>query len=182
MDEFLEVFGSITLSGAMQILLAFVFLYMVYKKIKKYLDEKNSKMIEEYEANKERDKHLQEALTSIREYPKWHQQSIDIRERMDLQIKELRDSQRETLDKLNDMEERQQKLELNKLRDRLLQSYRYYTDKNRNPDGAWTKMEAEAFWGMFGEYEERGGNGYMHSVVQPAMNLLHIVDVPPPSE
>lgn len=81
MDEFLEVFGSITLSGAMQILLAFVFLYMVYKKIKKYLDEKNSKMIEEYEANKERDKHLQEALTSIREYQNGTSRaSISVRE------------------------------------------------------------------------------------------------------
>lgn len=182
LDEFLEVFGNITLSGAMQILLAFVFLYMIYKKLKKYLDEKNDKMIKEHEANLERDKQLQEALASIREYPKWHQQSIDIREKMDSQIKELRDSQKETLEKLNHMEECQQKLELNKLRDRLLQSYRYYTDKSKNPDGVWTKMEAEAFWGVFGEYEDRGGNGYMHSVVQPAMNLLHVVDVLPSSE
>lgn len=35
-------------------------------------------------------------------------------------------------------------------------------------------MEAEAFWELFKEYEDRGGNGYVHSVVQPAMNELTV--------
>ena len=59
----------------------------------------------------------------------------------------------------------------------LLQSYRYYTDKERNPLGAWTSMEAEAFWVLFKEYEDAGGNGYIHTVVQPAMNLLKVIDI-----
>ena len=37
-------------------------------------------------------------------------------------------------------------------------------------------MEAEAFWELFKDYEEDGGNGYIHSVVRPAMNLLRIVE------
>ena len=35
-------------------------------------------------------------------------------------------------------------------------------------------MEAEAFWGLFRDYEEAGGDGYMHTVVQPAMEKLRI--------
>lgn len=38
-------------------------------------------------------------------------------------------------------------------------------------------MEAEAFWATFRDYESLGGNGYIHSVVQPAMNLLQVVEV-----
>lgn len=39
-------------------------------------------------------------------------------------------------------------------------------------------MEAEAFWELFSDYEEAGGNGYMHTVVQPAMNRLTVIDLP----
>ena len=35
-------------------------------------------------------------------------------------------------------------------------------------------MEAEAVWGLFRDYEEAGGDGYMHTVVQPAMEKLRI--------
>ena len=33
-------------------------------------------------------------------------------------------------------------------------------------------MESDAFWKMFGDYEEAGGDGDMHTTVQPAMRLL----------
>ena len=75
------------------------------------------------------------------------------------------------------MEEDAKRRERSKLRDLLLQSYRYYTDKERNPLGTWTSMEAEAFWELFKEYEDAGGNGYIHTVVQPAMNLLKVIDI-----
>ena len=75
------------------------------------------------------------------------------------------------------MEESQKKLERNKLRDRILQSYRYFTDKDRNPAQTWNRMEAEAFWELIGEYEKRDGDGYVHTVVIPAMNLLTVVEM-----
>lgn len=79
--------------------------------------------------------------------------------------------------RLETMEETNKRRECNKLRDRLLQSYRYYTNINTNPSQAWSSMEAEAFWGLFRDYEEAGGNGYMHSVVQPAMAALRVHDL-----
>lgn len=64
---------------------------------------------------------------------------------------------------------------VNELRDRLMQSYRYYTSPKSNPSGAWNEMEADTFWRLFSDYEKRGGDGYMHSTVQPAMNALTVV-------
>lgn len=76
-----------------------------------------------------------------------------------------------------DAREKSKQQELNKLRDRLLQGWRYYTsDKNPHPN-AWTKMEAESYWALFGDYEDLGGDGYMHTVVQPDMNKLDVLEM-----
>ena len=61
----------------------------------------------------------------------------------------------------NDLKRR----ERNKLRARLLQSYRFYTNPERNPSQSWTRMEAEAFWELFRDYEDANGNGYIHTEV-----------------
>ena len=75
------------------------------------------------------------------------------------------------------MENDSKKRELNKLYDTLLQSYNYYTNKEKNPMQAWTKMESKAFWDLFTDYEDMGGDGYMHTVVQPAMLLLTVIEM-----
>ena len=36
-------------------------------------------------------------------------------------------------------------------------------------------MESDAFWKTFGDYEDAGGDGHMHSEVQPAMRRLEII-------
>lgn len=140
------------------------------------MDDKQERMIQEYEKNKERDRKLQIALDAIDQYPKYRQQSIEIQQHLEGEIQELRKSQQENTQRLVEMEETSKRRELNKLRDRLIESYQYYTDPKRNPELCWTRMEAEAFWELFKDYEEDGGNGYIHSVVQPAMNLLRIVE------
>ena len=38
-------------------------------------------------------------------------------------------------------------------------------------------MEAESYWALFGDYEDLGGDGYMHTVVQPEMNKLDVIDM-----
>lgn len=60
---------------------------------------------------------------------------------------------------------------LNELRTNLLNSYRYYIS---NPEQTWNEMEAHAFWLMFKDYENLGGDDYMHEIVQPAMNKLTV--------
>ena len=55
---------------------------------------------------------------------------------------------------------------------RLLTCFQYYTSKEKNPKQEWTEMEASSFWSMFEDYEELGGNGYMHTEVKPKMDML----------
>ena len=113
----------------------------------------------------------------MRKYPEYRQQSIKIQEKLESEIQELRKAQDEHTCRLLQMEENSQRRERNKLRDRLLQNYRYYTSKEHNPCQEWTRMESETFWECFADYENMNGNGYMHSVVQPEMNLLGIIEM-----
>ena len=50
-------------------------------------------------------------------------------------------------------------------------------DERQNPDLAWNRMEAEAFCDLLKEYEDAGDGGYIHIAVQPAMNLLKVIDI-----
>jgi hypothetical protein len=92
------------------------------------------------------------------------------------EIQEMREYFNAMMDRFDHMEEQNKKRECSKLRDMLLQNYRYYTNINQNPSQSWTRMESEAFWELFREYEEAGGNGYMHTVVQLEMERLLVVD------
>lgn len=188
LDEFLTVFGSITVSDIIIFILACIFLFSVYKKIKDYL-------IKKHDLEQEKDAQLCEALTAVRKYPEYRQQSIKIQELLEGEIQETRrqsDKMQELLEeeiqelrtmiqedkeRLIRIEEQERRRECNKLRDMLLQNYRYYTNKERNPSQSWTQMESEAFWELFGDYEDLGGDGYMHTVVQPEMERLIVIDV-----
>lgn len=140
---------------------------MIYKKIREFL-------ISRYEAEKKRDDKINEALDAVHKYPEYRAQSLVIQQTLESEIQVIRESLQRNESRLEKMEDDQKRRECNKLRDRLLQSYRYYTNDATNPSHSWTSMEAEAFWGLFHDYEDAGGNGYMHSVVQPAMTNLII--------
>lgn len=70
----------------------------------------------------------------------------------------------ETLER---MQEKENETKLKELKDSLI---RYY-NKYKNSDG-WTELEKDAFWDLFGDYEKRGGDGYIHTIVEPAMREL----------
>lgn len=69
------------------------------------------------------------------------------------------------------MQKKDNETELKKLKDSLV---RYY-NKYKNSDG-WTKLEKDAFWDLFDDYEERGGDGYIHTIVEPVMRELKEID------
>lgn len=77
---------------------------------------------------------------------------------------------------IQEEQEKSDKRERNKLRDRLLQSYRYYTNPEKNPSMSWSEMEADAFWQMYGDYRDLKGNHYIETEVKPAMN--HLTAIP----
>lgn len=142
----------------------------VYKQIKNHF-------IQTHEEQQKRDGQLQEALEAVRKYPEYRQQSVNIQKKLENDISALKDSQEKILQRLLLIEETNKRRERNKIRDTLLRSYRHYTNPQSNPSQTWTRMEADAFWELFKEYEEADGDGYMHTDVQPAMNLLTIIEM-----
>lgn len=177
LDSFLEIFGDVTLGELAVFVLAMAFLYAIYKEIKKFNNTKLAEQQQKLEEEKAQKKKLDEAYSITQKYPAYHQESIQIRDNLEKEIQELRDDFKTIMNRLNEIEEQNKKRECSKLRDMLLQNYRYYTNECQNPSKSWTRMESEAFWELFEEYEEAGGNGYMHTVVQPEMERLNVVEV-----
>lgn len=164
-EEFKALFGGITLWQVVEFGLAVGFALALYRKVKTYI-------LERHDAEQERDEKLAQALDSINKYPEYRAQSLKIQDELRGEIAELRSTQQQTAQRLQEMEESQRTLERNELRDRLLQGYRYYTGQ-----GSWNVMEAEAFWELFREYEQRKGDGHMHKVVEPAMAALPVLPI-----
>ena len=195
LEEFLQLCGGFTISQVVTVLLAFGFLFLLYKKIKKFFDDKTKLHLEREIAEKKKDKDIQEALEAVRKYPEYRRQSVQIQKLLEDEIQETRKQSlkmqallEEEIQELRTMiqddkarliviEEQEKRRERNKLRDMLLQNYRYYANTEKNPSQTWTKMESEAFWDLFRDYEDLGGNGYMHSEVLPVMERLTVVEV-----
>ncbi|MDO4679002.1 MAG: hypothetical protein Q4B00_10320 [Eubacteriales bacterium] len=168
MKEFLQVFGEIKVATVVIVIAAFIFLFKIYKAVAAYFREK-------YRLEMEKEKQMQGILKQVEMYPKWREQSIERQKEFTRAIDKLQQNQAEITRELKEIEERRKKTKRNELRDRLLQTYRYFTNKEKNPMLAWSEMEAEAFWKVFGDYEEAGGDGDMHTTVQPAMRRLEVV-------
>ena len=126
MDEFLRLFGDITVLHVVEILCALMFLYFIYKKASNFL-------IQQHKAQELKDAQLKEALDGVHKYPEYRKQSLEIQKEINNEISTLKDSQKEIMQRLIAMEEQNKKRERNKLRDRLLQNYRFYTNKEKNP-------------------------------------------------
>lgn len=195
LNEFLQVFGNVTVADIVKLIFIGIFLIFVYKQIKKFVDAKVSEEKQKLtdaqtklEEEKALRKKIEEAYNITQKYPKYHQESIDIRKSLQDEIQQLRNAlNKETQEteghfemimrRLDEIENQNKKRECSKLRDMLLSNYRYYTNPQQNPSHSWTRMESEAFWELFREYEDAGGDGHMHSVVQPEMLALDVVDI-----
>lgn len=170
MNEFIGLFGDITIAELVAWLVAVLFLWRIYKKVKDYF-------ISRYEIERKRDEDIAKVIAETAKYPLYRKQSIAIQKQLTDQINAIRKAQETEEKRLRRLEESTEKRERNKLRDRLLQSYRYFTSAEKNPRQAWSRMESEAFWEMFKDYEDMNGDGYVHTEVQPAMNRLSVVEM-----
>lgn len=184
LDEFLEVFGGITVGQIVTVVIACMFMYFIYKQAKSFFEAKIKAQEERARIEKERDAKIKEALEATRKYPEYRQQSIKIQQLLEGEIQELKamqqnleQRQKDETARLVQIEEENKRRECNRLREILLQQYRHYANKDVNPSQSWTRMESEAFWELFKDYEDLGGNGYMHTVVQPEMERLLIIEV-----
>ena len=104
---------------------------------------------------------IQQGMTAIQTSAQLLQQSVDA----------LRIGQNNTKESLDRLEKR----EKNALRMKIISEYRLFTNKQKNPEQAWSEMEHHAFFNVVHDYEALGGNDYVHSTVIPAMNELEVV-------
>lgn len=98
-------------------------------------------------------------------------QSIVHDRRIKDDLKNVTDKVNEIADILSNMQKADNVTEMKKLKEKLVAYYNKY----KNLDG-WTSMDKEVFWDLFEDYEERGGDGFIHSKVEPVMRELKIID------
>lgn len=72
---------------------------------------------------------------------------------------------------LDQMQKKENESELKRLKDSLVRYYNKYKST-----GKWSKLEKDAFWDLFDDYESRGGDSYIHSIVEPFMRGLKETD------
>lgn len=92
MEYFLESFGDVKVGSVVILICALAFFLKCYQRIKEYFSEKT---IEE----RERDEQLKKMFEQVEQYPKWRNQSIEMRngleksiEKLDKKIDKLQDS------------------------------------------------------------------------------------------
>lgn len=169
MKQFVNEFGLITISKLTNIILALIFLCVVYTKLKKYISQR---ILEEQDKAEKMDILLKE----IQNIPNYQKELQEIKEYLNARIDETNAEYEQLFASLSEIRAIIDKRDRNKLRDKLLVKYRYYTDLERNPNREWRKMEADSFWELFNDYEEAQGNGDVHSLVYPAMIKLKVID------
>jgi hypothetical protein len=76
---------------------------------------------------------------------------------------------------LNARLDKLERREKNALREKILREYRLMCSETLNEMHAWSEMESHAFFALVRDYEELGGNDYVHSVVLPAVNELEVI-------
>lgn len=76
---------------------------------------------------------------------------------------------------LNARLDKLERREKNALREKLLDEYRLMTSDKLNPSKCWSEMEHHAFFELVRDYEDLGGNDYVHSIVIPEVNELMVI-------
>lgn len=183
-----------TISLAQFLVIAMIFLGIgaaIYKfrgNIKEFLedyrDKENrkedwQKMVETHDKKiAELENHHNEDMQKFQEKQlEYRQQSISKQTNIDARFVDVNDKLDSLTELILNHYEETKKLKRNELREKLLNSYRYFTSLETNPKQEWNEMEAESFWHTLKDYEDLGGNGYMHSVVKPAMEKLTIIPI-----
>ncbi len=162
------MFGDMTFLQIAELIIGAVFIISLYKKYKAVI-------ISTHDESQKRERQFEEILEEVRKCSEHREKSDEIHELLGREVQGLRAMQESSTTRLDEIEGWIKSKDKNMLRDILIKHYRYFTNQHRNPEQSWTEMEAEAFWALFRDYEEAGGNGYMHTIVRPAMEKLTVV-------
>lgn len=113
-----------------------------------------------------------QGLTQLQEkHEESVRQSIHHDEMIKADISTLTNTVNGIANTLNDMQEKENETKIKELKGSLVRYYNKYKDV-----GEWSKLEKDAFWDLFDDYEKRGGDGFIHSIVEPVMRELREVE------
>jgi mRNA-degrading endonuclease RelE of RelBE toxin-antitoxin system len=174
--------GSIVLS--LSVTLIFNKLVGWPKELKKQKAAAAQREAQLQQENHARDVKIAALENAVNALPGYRAQSLSIQAQLQNTDKEIlgmcsaiKDSVKENQDILNYRLDRLEKREKNTYRAKILDEYRLFTDERKNPMRAWSEMEHHAFFELVKDYEDLGGNDYVHSTVLPAMNELEVVQM-----
>lgn len=145
-------------------------------------EEQQRKEEEHRLADEARDKKIEELTTAVAALeeavavlPTYRNQSLKIQEQLQNTDRAILDACMEIKNSLNERLDRLEKRDKNSIRAKLLDEYRLFTDETKNPMLAWSEMEHHAFFELVGDYEDLGGNDFVHSEVLPNVNRLAVI-------
>lgn len=157
LEQINNTFGTLTVAFVIELIVAIVGIWIAYKKLK-------DKIIGSYKEREKQKEDIQEALDGVK--------SVDTLLETCNEIKQgVAENQRILNERLDRLEDR----ERNDLREKILNMHRLFTSKKRNPMQAWSEMERDSFNELIKDYESLNGNGHIHTVVIPEMNLLRVI-------
>ena len=172
--------GSVVLT--LTVTLLFNKLVALPKEIKKQRAEEAAEREKLAKENRERDAKIACLQAAVDALPGYRAQSLQIQAQLQTTDREIlaaceaiKQGVSDNQNILNDRLDRLERREKNAIRAKLLDEYRLFTDESKNPLAAWTEMEHHAFFKLVEDYEDLGGNDYVHSVVLPAMNSLEVI-------
>lgn len=152
------------------------------KEFKKQRAAEKAKEEQLKQENRARDAKIASIEATIKELPSYRAQSLQIQQQLQNTDKDIlaacADIKNSVLDNqhvLNERLDRLEKREKNAIRAKLLDEYRLFTDATKNPMLAWSEMEHHAFFELVRDYEDLGGNDYVHSEVIPNVNKLEVI-------
>ena len=96
MQEIIQAFGGLTVGTVLVLAAGLAAIWRLYKAAK-------TEMIQKYKEEEEEKKKLQDVVKQVAEYPKWHQQSIEIRDKLASTIEEIKDAEQENAARLTEM-------------------------------------------------------------------------------
>lgn len=190
LEQFLKLFGSITILDVVEFILAVSFLIAALVKFIKFINAK-------HDEDQQRKADLQEALTGARALPlcqahgkQAHEdlkteittvhdnletQILNLEQKVDVKIDGLKDTLDSIVAHLKEIDDDRKKRERNKAREELLQGHRMFCDVDKNPMKAWSQLEHDSWMARYEDYIECGGNGDMKKRIYPDMSDLMIV-------
>ena len=152
------------------------------KKLRKQREAEQLERERLAEENRVRDQKISTLETAVASLPGYREQSLQIQQQLqaaDTTIlatcQQIQAGVTENQRILNARLDKLEKRERNALREKILREYRLMCSDTLNEMHAWSEMEAHAFFALVRDYEELGGNDYVHSVVLPAVNELEVI-------